>query len=434
MKVGIVGSGAAGLTAAYRLSKQGVEVEVYEKADCPAGLAASVQLGNTWIEKYYHHIFTHDQYLLDLIGELGLTSQLLWRETKMGFYHEGNLHPFSTPQDLLSFKPLSLLNRLRFGASTLLMSRNSDWTKLENETAEAFLLRYAGREVYEVIWQPLLRIKFGEKYKTLPAVWIWERIVQRARTRQGAEKEVLGYLDGGFHQLFAQMLGSIEGMGGRVHLKAPVDRIEVEDGKCLGLKVNGESVGFDAVIVTASLPEFVRICPDAGEDYLASLRKVTYDATLGVMLVLNKRLSDYYWINISDREVPFGGLIEHTNFVSPEHYANKHILYFSKYLPADDPLYHLPESDLLALYLRNLQKIAPGFDSNDVEACHVFKDEHAQPIWPMNYSQIKPDFKTPIKNLYLSNTAQIYPNDRGMNFSVGLGNKVCEVLGETSGS
>jgi hypothetical protein len=52
----------------------------------------------------------------------------------------------------------------------------------------------------------------------------------------------------------------------------------------------------------------------------------------------------------------------------------------------------------------------------------------AQPVIPMNYSQHIPEHQTPVSNLFLANTTQIYPEDRGTNYSVRMGREVAAAM------
>ncbi|MDO9065791.1 MAG: amine oxidase, partial [Chloroflexota bacterium] len=57
-----------------------------------------------------------------------------------------------------------------------------------------------------------------------------------------------------------------------------------------------------------------------------------------------------------------------------------------------------------------------------------FRDPAGQPVVTRGYSQIIPAYRTPISGLYLANTTQIYPEDRGMNYSVRLGQTIARVV------
>ena len=104
------------------------------------------------------------------------------------------------------------------------------------------------------------------------------------------------------------------------------------------------------------------------------------------------------------------GVIEHTNFISPEHYDGNHIVYFSNYLSKDHHLYSKNLNELLEIFIPAIKKINPEFDENWINDAHYFRVEAAQPIITKNYSELIPNHRTPIQNLYLANTTQIYPD------------------------
>ncbi|MFC6230987.1 NAD(P)/FAD-dependent oxidoreductase [Paenibacillus allorhizosphaerae] len=430
MKIAIVGGGIAGTSAAYYLQKfLNAQVDIFERSNDIGGLAGTIKVGDTLIEKYYHHIFTHDNFYLDLVNELNLEDKLIWKETKTGFFSNGKIYPFTTPFDLLKFDPLSFLSRIRFGLSTIIISRYKDVEKMENMTTEDFMVPIVGKQVWNVIWKPMLRIKFGENYNKIPAVWIWERIVQRFRSRtNGGQKELLGYMESSFHTFNEKLLEVIKKRGANIKLNANVEEIVIQNNKCKGLKVDNELLEYNYVLCTAALPVFIDLIKGAPESYKEPLKQIKYDCALVALMTINKKLSDIYWLNISDNQIPFGGLIEHTNFISSENYSGKTLLYFSKYLSVNDKLLTMKNEDIAIEYVKHLKKIYPDFKEEMIEDFVVSRDRYAQPIWPMKYSKIKPSYKTPIEGLFLANTSQIYPNDRGMNFSVKLGKQVSEIM------
>ncbi|MDP4179596.1 MAG: NAD(P)/FAD-dependent oxidoreductase [Bacillota bacterium] len=430
MKIAVIGGGVAGLSTAYYIQKNiKADVDIYEKSSDIGGLAGVFELEGKLLEKYYHHVFTHDKYLMELIREIKMEDMLIWKKTKMGYYCNGVSYPFASPLDILRFKPLSFFNRLRLGASSFLISKYKYSDELENITAEEFLIRYAGKEGWEKFWKPMMKIKFGDNYNRIPAVWIWERIVQRVRSRTGGGKdEVLGYMEGSFYTLLKKFVDIVEKNGAKLYLNSGLDEIIVEGGVCKGIIVNNEKKLYDYVVFTPALQHFVDVCKNAPEDYIKPLRVVKYDCSMIMVMILKEKLSDFYWLNVSDDEIPFGGLIEHTNFIPKEVYGGKVILYFSKYLNVNSKYLSMTEDEVKNIYVEHLRKIYPDFKEDLIEKCYIFKDRYAQPIWPMNYSKIKPAYKTPIKNLYMANTSQIYPNDRGINFSIKLGKEVVETM------
>src|SRR3989338_10281130 len=110
MNIAIIGGGITGLAIAYYLSKQN-KVIVFDKN--PGGLVSAFKINDAYLEKYYHHFFKSDKYLLELISELNLNDKILWKESKVAFYFKNNVYNLNTAFDLLSFKPLKFINRIK---------------------------------------------------------------------------------------------------------------------------------------------------------------------------------------------------------------------------------------------------------------------------------------------------------------------------------
>ena len=437
MRVGIIGAGAAGLAAAYELGRHGHRAAVYERAPFLGGQASTFDVGGTRLERGYHHLFTSDTHILDLIEEIGLGHQMRWIESRVGTLYDGKIYNFVTPMDLLRFTPLRLIDRIRLGLVTLLIRREKNWHRLESSTAAEWLRKKAGRRAYEVFWGPMLRGKFGEDhYDQVGMAWVWGKIHTRFASRgKGMAKEVLGYPIGSFGEVFDVLAQRIVEQGNEVHTSASVRRVVVEGGRATGMEVElqGEEPtveSFDAVIATAPSYIFPKLVPPMPEDFLSRLEDVNYMAAVLIVLVLDRPLSHIYWLNVADRSIPFVGVIEQTNLVPAEHYGGKHIVYLSNYLSTDHPLYKLDHEELLQEYLPHLRKVNPQFDISWIETSYHHRVDAAQPVIGINYSSRIPDHRTPFKGVYLANTTQVYPEDRGTNYSVRMGVDVARMAME----
>ena len=135
-----------------------------------------------------------------------------------------------------------------------------------------------------------------------------------------------------------------------------------------------------------------------------------------------------YWLNVADRTIPFVGVIEHTNLIGPENYGGKHIVYLSNYLTTDHPMYGMDREELLEAYLPHLRQINPNFDPSWIQESYHHRVDGAQPVIGVNYSQRIPSHRSPFEGLYLANTTQIYPEDRGTNYSVRMGRQVARMI------
>ena len=212
--------------------------------------------------------------------------------------------------------------------------------------------------------------------------------------------------------------------GVEIALNAPVDRIQIENGVATGVTVNGQFRAFDRILVTTAPAIFDQIAPGLPADYRARLAQVKYLANVCLVMSLDRSLSDTYWLNIGDPTIPFTGVIEHTNMQRAEIYGGAHLVYLSRYLAPKDPYYQMPGEELLTAYMPHLQKMFKGFSRNWVKELWVWHGRYAQPVIGLHYSKIKPPFRTPVRNLWLSCMAQVYPQDRGMNYAIVFGRKV----------
>ena len=113
-KIAVIGAGYTGLIAAKKLISQGYDVTIYEQSDRVGGIAKSVDVDGTKIEKHYRHIFKSDHYVIDLIKEMQLNKNLKWLSAKMGYYTDNKKYRFGQPLTLLTFRPLTLMEKLKF--------------------------------------------------------------------------------------------------------------------------------------------------------------------------------------------------------------------------------------------------------------------------------------------------------------------------------
>lgn len=422
----VIGAGFSGLSAALDLVKAGKRVLVLEADSEVGGLAGSFDVGGTKLEKFYHHWFTNDRHVMDLIKELGQEDRILLRPTRTGMYYAKNFFRLSTPKDLLSFSAIPFLDRVRLGLLALRARKVEDWRELENKTAEEWLVSMGGRNVYEKVWKPMLAGKFGRYAPEISAVWFWSKLKLRGGSRGKGGEEVLAYYRGGFAHLAETLAARVVELGGEIRLNTPVTLISEDPSGVRVTTSAGEFVGRTG-LVTLPLPIFEKVLsPSVDSSYRASLGKITYIANTCLVLQLDRSLSETYWINVADPNFPYVGVIEHTNFEPPSTYQGKHIVYLSKYLPEDEPLYQMTPEETLEYSLPHIQRMFPNFDRSWITDFHVWKARYSQPIVVKNYSKLIPPRETPIPGLFLASMAQVYPEDRGTNYAIRDGREVAQ--------
>lgn len=405
----VLGGGAAGLTLAWRLAEAGQRVTLYEREPTPGGLAAGFPVGDAWLEKFYHHIFKTDHAIIRLFDELGMAERLTWGTPKSQTLVDGREHRLDSPLALLRFTPLSMPERLRMAAAMLYLKLTPSPGALEGQSAARWLRKWMGAGPYARVWEPLLRGKFGARAEAIAAPWFWARVHDRTVR--------LGYPRGGFQPLYDRLAEKIRAAGGETRFATEVTAIEPADGG-LSVTAGGERARFDRVIstlptrltirLTPALPDAYRSRYDWGEAYGAHC----------LILALDRRLTDSYWLNINDPGYPFMVLVEHTNYLPPADYGGRHLVYLGVYRPTDDPVYQEGAAAILARYLPHIQRINPAFRREWVTEYWRFAAPYAQPVVTNDYRRHIPPARTPLPGLYLANMFQVYPHDRGQNYSI----------------
>jgi protoporphyrinogen oxidase len=229
-------------------------------------------------------------------------------------------------------------------------------------------------------------------------------------TRGGAsQREEAGHLIGGYATLLRAMAEKIEAAGGRIHLGTPVQEIVVERGQAIGLRVSDEVRPFESIISTMQAPVFRRLIPAADPSYLEYLGRMRYLGIVCPVLVLDRPLSGYWTLNITDPSVPFTGVIETTSYIEPRFVGGHHLVYLPKYTLPESPLQKVPDDGIRAMWLEDLRRMFPAFDPASVRYFLVHRERLVEPLHGLNEAALIPEIETPITNLFLSTTAQIYP-------------------------
>jgi protoporphyrinogen oxidase len=184
---------------------------------------------------------------------------------------------------------------------------------------------------------------------------------------------------------------------------------------------SGDRAHFDRVIaclptrvtcrLTPALPDAYRRRYDWGEAYGAHC----------LILALDRPLTPHYWLNIADPGYPFMVLVEQTNFVPPADYGGRHIIYLGTYRPMGDPIFTKDAAAVLDRYLPHIARICPALRREWITEVWSFGAPYAQPIVTL-------DYREHIPGLFIANMFQVYPHDRGQNYSIALAERLARQL------
>ena len=416
-RVAVVGGGISGLAAAHFLVDAGARVTLFESSSQFGGLGSSFSYRDAHLDRFYHVLLPTDDDLLDLLKRLGIADRVYWRDTSLGFFHRRELFSLNTPLDLLRFKPARLIDRIRLGLGALYASSVARREGLDDISVGEWLTRLSGKRAFEVLWRPLLEAKFGEAYRQIPALWYWARF----NREKGTKKEVKGYLRGGYKGLTETVVGSLRARGAELHLRVPVERLALNDGKVL-LNVANEWRSYDRVVSTIPIPflrrmisegdlanRLDRVCPD-----------VDYQGVVNVLVLLRRSLTNHYWIPVVDSGVPFRGMVETTRVIDSGEVGGCHLVYLLNYAHRTDSIFQRDPEDLKSEYVEALLGLIPGLSCEDVIDAKLFKAPYVEPIYWPGYERMKPPAEIVPDRVYLATTAQVYPDVTSWNSSISV--------------
>lgn len=416
--IAVVGGGPMGLAVAYQLSLEGARCVLLEADDRLGGMAASFTFAGQTLERFYHFHCLNDHAFFQLLQELGLADQLSWRQTSMGLFLDGRLHPWGSAGAVLAFPRLSLLSRLRvlLHAARCLSLRS--WRHLDGIQATDWLLRWLGRRGYALIWQKLFAYKFHGHSDAISAAWIWSRIRRLGLSRRRL-RETLGYVEGGSQRWIDAMEARLRQLGCEIQLSSPVLAIRSK-GPAAGasLRTSAGERHFDAVISTVPLPLLAPLLQAGGADpaLVARYADQTSLACACVVLQTRQRISENFWININDGRFRIPGIIEFSN-LRP---LQGHIIYIPFYMPASHPDYQRPDQAFIDDSIACLKVINPNLRDADVLATSCSRYRYAQPVCGTHFQRSLPPLH-PLPGVTTLDTTIYYPDDRGIAESVGYG-------------
>ncbi len=412
-----MGGGISGLASAIQLSRLGHPVTLFEGEPVLGGLGVTFPYRGGHLEKFYHCILPNDTALIELIKEVGLEDDLIWRQTGMGFMHRGRVYPMNTAKDLLRFSPLSIIDRLRLGLMGVRARYNGQAESLDEIPVDEWIRRQVGSRAFDVMWKPLLEAKIGDGYSSIPALWLSSRLSREKNTA----KEVKGCLRRGYRSLVAAIEQTLERNGATIRLNTRIDAIERE-GERMVVRIGDERLSFDSVVATSPLIQFQKLTQSLElPDSIRSL-ELDYQGVVSAVFIMREPLTPYYWMPVVDSGATAQGIIEMSNLVPLTRSDGMYVTYLVNYTHRSGEYFARSEDELLAAYRADLERLFPDAAAS-IEDAFLFRAPFVEPIWPLGYRSRRPSSSVIPGRLYMASTAQVYPR-------VNSWNSCCEVVNE----
>jgi protoporphyrinogen oxidase len=420
----VIGAGMVGLATAHRLRQAGHRVTVLERSPQIGGLTGSHTVGPVTWDQHYHVTLASDSAWRAILRDLGLDDIIVWKTTRTACLADGTLLPVSSPIEFLKFSPLTLVQRVRLGATLAWATQVRNGRKLEQVPVETWLRKLSGNSAFDRFWKPLLRAKLGGAYTEASAAFIWATAQRLGKARKnGLDAEKFGYVSGGYAHIVDTFVTYLR--ANDVALRAGVNIGSVGTGQVT--LTDGEVIRCDQVIVTASAHAAAKLVPSLTAREKALLGQITYQGVIDVSLVLPKQLCPYYLTYLLDETI-LTGVVDMSSLVDSAELGGYGLVYLPRYAAPDDPMFDMSDDHLVALFTAELTKMYPSFDPSTVIAAKVAKVREVFSIPTLGYSDRVLPFRTSVPGVWLANGSQIVNGTLNVDESVQLAERAVATI------
>src|SRR5215218_6961100 len=393
--VAVLGGGPAGLTAGYLLAQRGRPVIVLEAEDQVGGLAKTEVRDGYRFDLGGHRFFTKSKEVDDLWHEV-MREEFLKRPRMSRIYWNGKFldYPLSGTDVIKKLGPVELF---RSGMSYV-------WAALKpkgrEDNLEQWVCNRFGKRLYQHFFKTYTEKVWGVPTTELRAEWAAQRIkglsfTSAAKAAFFGNKNEIKSLIGEFHyprfgpgQMWETMADETIANGGEVRLSAPVEELEIRDGRVAAVVAGGERIEPAHVISSLPLRATVGLAgAAAGGEVQASARGLRYRDFLTVALVIDgEDLFPDNWIYIHDPGVRVGRIQNYRSWspwMVPD--QSKACVGLEYFCFQGDDLWEMPDEKLVELAKDELAELNLVARDN-VERGFVTRVPLAYPMYDADYA------------------------------------------------
>ncbi|HTU91541.1 MAG TPA: FAD-dependent oxidoreductase [Gemmataceae bacterium] len=400
MRVAVIGAGAAGMTAAYQLSKGGAEVDVYEASDEVGGLARTIERWSQKVDLGPHRFFSNDPRVNRLWLEVvGRDYRMIDRLTRIYYRRRFFDYPLRASNALWN---MGLYAAARCLGSYFKEKIRPSYRPEDNETFESWVVSRFGRRLFQMFFQSYSEKLWGIPCDKLDADFAAQRIkkfslgeaVKNAlglgKGRHKTLVDQFAYPLGGTGVVYERMADQVRKNGGRIHLNCPVRRVLHNDCRVHGLEfTEGTWEPFDHVISTMPLTLMVKGMDGLPPHIESAIDQLRFRNTLLVYLhVDGADLFPDQWLYIHAPDLLMGRVTNFRNWV-PELYgtAQTTILALEYWANDDDALWRENDAGLIARAEREIR--STGLIGNAaVLDGDVFRIRRCYPVYARGYREL----------------------------------------------
>tara|TARA_Y100000780_G_scaffold221082_1_gene229010 strand:- start:16682 stop:18118 length:1437 start_codon:yes stop_codon:yes gene_type:complete len=406
----IIGAGPAGLAAAYKLCKRGMEVHIYEShPQQVGGLSKTIAHKEFSFDIGGHRFYTKSEEVREFWHKI-MGDQFLKRKRLSRIFFENKFfnYPLELSDVLLKISPLRslgfLLSYLKAQIENKLLSHR------ESHSLEDWLTHHFGKSLYKTFFKSYSEKVWGRPCSQISSDWAAQRIndfnvkeIVFQLVKKGLFlnrplspkklKTLIGefdYPEKGPGMLWDKVAKEIESMGGKIYLHHRVKEIsKPKDNQWqLSFENGEESLIGDHLISTYPMKELLGHMKSLIDrpEYNKWLSEIQYRDFLTIVLMFKKKVTfPDNWIYIHDKNVNVARIQNYKNWspfmVPSEEYTSYGLEYFCQ---KGDGLWEKSDDELFSMAIDEIKKIDLPFSEIELEY-KVLRIPKAYPVYDHNH-------------------------------------------------
>lgn len=404
-KIVVIGAGISGLCAAWRLAKNGFDVEVYEKEPDVGGLAATFKKDGYLMDFGPHPFYSEDTEILNIFKELIGDDILTFKRDCLLSFKDSYIHYPPRPSDVLFNMGI---RTAIYSALSYAKSKFNKFSKSNNKkTFEEWAIQSFGKYLYEIFFGPYTEKFWKISPSKLADDWAAARVAKlnlfktivlmffKGKTYEGfnqIERDTLPlyYPAYGCGMLPEKIAEELEKCGGRVFLKSKVTEVDITHSNKYSIKVNSgqneKHVDFDLLISSMPLKHLVNaVIPRPDKDILETANSLRSMGLIVLFLVVKKKsVLPVSYVYCFDRI--FHRITEYNKFSEKLSPDGENLISVEISCYEEDRYWNTSDKELVELCIKDLMR--DGFIQREqIKQSYIFKASDAYPVYLVGYHE-----------------------------------------------
>jgi len=409
-KVLILGAGISGLSLAWKLIEEGVNVEIVESENPEiGGLASTVRNGDYFLDHGPHFFLSESQELIDKVLELFEEDMPSFNRSAQMYFHGRFInYPLTARSVLFQMGPKeALFCAVGYFKSKLREAiKNSRHLNQKEPNFEEWAINTFGDYLYKIFFRPyteqfwkipcnelsLDSIRTSTKmtlFKTLKLLLVKDVVKSNLSLVERETKLILRYPKRGIGEISEKIAQWIEDHGGTINLGWRVNQVKIEHGGKFIISASfkdGKTRDFegDSVISTIPLNEFAKMLkPLAPSQVLSSADHLGFLSLAVLYLVTDdKQLLNSSYLYHLDR--PYKRIADMNKLCSNLCPANENMLSVEFSCHKGDAVWNSQKEKLFDMCIGYLEKDGI-LKKAGVKKIFILRSAYAYPIYRYEY-------------------------------------------------